>query len=30
MKDFDGLGVDDAVREKILLSNARRVLKLDV
>ena len=29
LNDFDGLGFDDAVRRKILVDNARRVLKLD-
>lgn len=29
LADFDGLGFDDAVRQKVLLGNARRVLKLD-
>ena len=30
LNDFAGLGFDDDVREKILLSNARRVLGLNV
>jgi hypothetical protein len=30
LSDFDALGFDDAVRQKVLLDNARRVLGLDV
>ena len=29
LKDFDALGFDDAVRQKVLIDNATRVLKLD-
>ena len=29
LKDFDTLGFDDAVRQKVLIDNAKRVLKLD-
>jgi predicted TIM-barrel fold metal-dependent hydrolase len=29
LADFEGLGFDDAVRQKVLLDNARRVLKLE-
>jgi hypothetical protein len=30
MKDFDELGFDETVRQKILIENAKRVLKLEV
>ncbi len=30
LKDFDGLGIDEPARRKILIDNAKRVLKLEV
>ena len=30
LKDFDALGFDEEIRQKILIDNAKRVLKLEV
>ena len=30
LNDFDALGFDEGVRQKILIENAKRVLKLEV